>query len=47
MKKIKVKGVETWDDTDRMEYLEVYIKENILPKINPIAQDIIGDDIPF
>lgn len=47
MKKIKVKGVETWDDTDRMEYLEVYIKDNILPKINPITQDTIGDDIPF
>jgi len=39
MKKVKVKGVETWDDTDRMEYLENYIINNIFkPK---------SDDLPF
>jgi hypothetical protein len=39
MKKIKVKGVDTWDDTDRMDYLENYVKSNILNKI--------GNDVPF
>lgn len=47
MKKIKVKGVETWDDTDRMEYLENFIKENILQKTTPIVQDDSDNDIPF
>lgn len=30
MKKIKVKGVETWDDTERMEYLEQMVKDRML-----------------
>jgi hypothetical protein len=48
LKKIKVKGVETWDDTDRMDYLEEYVKLSILPKIKPTLQDVNeGDDIPF
>jgi hypothetical protein len=48
LKKIKVKGVETWDDTDRMDYLEDYVKLSILPKVKPTLQDVIeGDDVPF
>jgi hypothetical protein len=48
LKKIKIKGVETWDDTDRMDYLEIFVKDNILPKIKPSLQDIIeGEDVPF
>jgi hypothetical protein len=48
MVKVKVRGVDTWDDTDRMDYLENYIKDNILPKIKPTLQDNIeGEDTPF
>lgn len=47
LKKIKVKGQETWDDTDRMEYLEDYVKSYILPKIKPVLSDYNEDDTPF
>lgn len=47
LKKIKVKGVETWDDTDRMEYLENYVKDTILTKVKPSLQDVNEDDTPF
>jgi hypothetical protein len=48
LKKIKVKGVETWDDTDRMDYLEDFVKLSILPKIKPTLQDVNeGEDVPF
>jgi hypothetical protein len=48
MKKVKVRGVDTWDDTERMDYLENYVKDNILPKIKPTLQDVSeGDDTPF
>jgi hypothetical protein len=47
MKQIKVKGVLTWDDTDRMSYLEDYIKNNILPMIKPVLSDYTEDSTPF
>ena len=48
MKKVKVRGVDTWDDTERMDYLENYINVSILPKIKPTLLDTNeGDDIPF
>jgi hypothetical protein len=47
LKKIKVKGQETWDDTDRMEYLEDYVKSYILPKVKPVLSDYNEDDTPF
>lgn len=47
LKKIKVKGVETWDDTDRMEFLEDYVKTSILPKLKPNLQEVSEDDTPF
>jgi hypothetical protein len=48
MKKVKVRGVDTWDDTERMDYLENYINVSILPKIKPTLQDFTeGDDAPF
>jgi hypothetical protein len=46
--KIKVKGKDTWDDSDRMEFLENYVKSNILPKLNNkswVQED--EDEIPF
>lgn len=33
LKKIKIKGVESWDDSDMMEFLENYVKENIIPAL--------------
>jgi hypothetical protein len=48
MIKVKVRGVDTWDDTDRMVYLENYINVSILPKIKPTLQDFTeGEDAPF
>jgi hypothetical protein len=47
LKQIKVKGVTTWDDTDRMEYLEEYVKNSILPLIKPVLSDVNEDDTPF
>ena len=34
MKKIKVKGKETWDDSDMMEVLEKMVKSEIVPKLS-------------
>ena len=48
LKKIKIKGKESWDDSDRMEFLEQYVEYNIIPMIKPQLQDSIeGDDVPF
>ena len=47
LKQIKVKGVLTFDDTDRMEYLEDYVKTNILPLIKPVLSDVNEDETPF
>jgi hypothetical protein len=33
MKKIKVKGKDTWDDTERLLWLENYVAEEIMPKL--------------
>jgi hypothetical protein len=48
LKKIKIKGKESWDDSDRMEFLEQYVKDNILPMIKSDLQDAIeGQEVPF
>lgn len=47
LKKIKVKGKDTWDDSERLEFLEEYVKNTILPKIKPVLQDISEEDTPF
>lgn len=48
LKKIKVKGKDTWDDSDRLAYLEEYIKSNILAKIKPVLSDVTeNEDAPF
>ncbi|PUZ21784.1 hypothetical protein DCC81_24665 [Chitinophaga parva] len=58
MVKIKVKGKETWDDSARLEWMENYIKDNILPKLGAAvsvsgpddegdADDQGGEDLPF
>jgi hypothetical protein len=47
--KIKVKGKDTWDDSDRMEFLENYMKTEILPKLNNKSSQVTDDEdeIPF
>ena len=49
LKKVKNKGVEQWDDSDMMEYLEAYVKEYITPKL--AGGDIVNaqedEDVPF
>jgi hypothetical protein len=48
LKKIKIKGKESWDDSDRMEFLEEYVKQNIVPLLKPELQDTVeGLDLPF
>ena len=48
LKKIKIKGVEQWDDSDMMEYLEAYVKEHITPKLSgDIANAQEDEDVPF
>jgi len=47
LKQIKVKGVNVWDDSDRMLYLENFVKDSILPLIKPVLQDFNEDDTPF
>jgi len=49
LKKIKIKGVEQWDDSDMMEYLESYVKEHITPKLGggDITNAQEDEDVPF
>jgi hypothetical protein len=42
--KIKVKGKDTWDDSDRMEFLENYAK-NLFVGSNKMVAD--NDEVPF
>lgn len=39
MKKIKVKGKETWDDSDQIDYLKAYVTDTFLPKIGKSVSD--------
>lgn len=53
MKKIKVKGKETWDDSEMSEFLENVAKEWMAKKVDhieePIAgeEPIVGEEAPF
>jgi len=40
LRKVKIKGKEQWDDSDMMEYLESYLKENIIPKLLKAAEPV-------
>ena len=46
LEKIKVKGIETWDDTKRMEFLEDYVKTHILSKISSLPE-VNEEEVPF
>lgn len=51
LKKVKVKGVEQWDDSDMMEALESYVANNIKPNLRSAESTVIGaeddNDVPF
>lgn len=51
LKKIKVKGKETWDDSEQIEYLQNYVKNEFLKKIGgseaPIQETTTDDEVPF
>ena len=48
LKKIKIKGVEQWDDSDMMEFLEAYVKEHITPQLGGAVSNAQEDeDVPF
>jgi hypothetical protein len=55
LKKIKVKGKDTWDDSDIMEFLENMVNTEIVPKLGSgaaaeseeDAPDIDKEDLPF
>jgi hypothetical protein len=49
LKKIKIKGVEQWDDSDMMEFLEAYVSEHITPKLGggEVANAQEDEDVPF
>lgn len=49
LKKIKIKGVEQWDDSDLMEFLEEMVKNQILPKVKPAEDNDVQEDVqlPF
>lgn len=55
MQKLKVKGKETWDDSDMMEFLEKMVNQHILPKIQkggkvaPASNSQVeyAEDLPF
>lgn len=40
LKKIKVKGKETWDNTERLDWF----KETLIPKLNKKLEDIWGNE---
>lgn len=49
LRKVKIKGVEQWDDSDMMEFLERYVFTHIKPKLSPsidLGADY-NDDTPF
>jgi hypothetical protein len=59
MRKVKVKGQEVWDDTDRLAFLEAMVKKDILPKLpridskasesplNGVTENVAGEDNDF
>lgn len=53
MEKKKIKGKETWDDSDMMEFLENMVNNNIVPKLKkmgkaaPAPVKDFNDNLPF
>jgi hypothetical protein len=52
MKKIRVKGTDVWDDTDRQDFFEAYLNDTFIKKLGAqpkVAQEQAesNDDLPF
>ena len=49
LKKIKVKGKETWDDSDQIDYLKAYVNDDFLPKLSggKVAEIEADEEAPF
>ena len=49
MKKIRVKGIDVWDDSERQDYFENYMNETFSKKLEtPTKQEVSNsDDLPF
>ena len=49
MKKIRVKGTDVWDDSERQDYFENYMNETFSKKLEtPTKQEVSNsDDLPF
>lgn len=46
LRKIKVKGKDTWDDSDIMEFLENMVNTDIVPKLGQTATAVTEEDAP-
>jgi len=51
LRKIKIKGVEQWDDSDMMEYLESFVKHEYMPRVRlnkqaTMASAAFGAEVP-
>lgn len=54
---VKIKGKDTWDNYDQMQFLEKFINENVKPKLGKgapidndpefVPDDLLEDDLPF
>lgn len=45
LKKVKIKGKETWDDSDQIEFLQKYVNKIVIPKIKGLsAESVISSD---
>ena len=47
LRKVKIKGVEQWDDSDVMDYLENYVKSRQMPSAPPPVNAQEDEDMPF
>ncbi len=48
LKKIKVKGKETWDDSDQIDFLKAYVNDQFLPKLSGESVSVDADEeAPF
>lgn len=46
--KVKIKGKETWDDSDQIDFLKAYVNDEFLPKLGKIIVNNEPDDeVPF
>lgn len=47
IEKIKVKGKEVWDDSKQMEFLENYVRSEIIPQLANVPAPVEDEEAPF